>query len=143
MAQTKRQKASAERSKKWRAENKDRPVPPSRTRKVLAEYNAKWYAENREKVLAYHVARRERLRTEVLAHYGDACTCCGERRPEFLTMDHINGDGAAHRREINSKGGVHFYHWIIKNDFPAFLQILCMNCNCAKEWYGRCPHEDE
>lgn len=108
-----------------------------------SEANAAYYLKTREKQLAYQVARRERLRTEVFAHYGNECVCCGEKQPEFLTMDHINDDGAEHRKEINSKGGTHFYSWLIKNDFPEFVQILCMNCNCAKQWYGRCPHEDE
>lgn len=49
-------------------------------------------------------ARRRRLRAEVIAAYGGRCACCGEATPEFLSIDHVNNDGAQHRREINGGG---------------------------------------
>ncbi len=79
----------------------------------------------------------------VLNHYGGKCTCCGEDRLEFLTIDHINGGGCEHRRSLGSKGvGSRFYKWI-EDNFPEDLQVLCFNCNCAKGAYGYCPHEKE
>ena len=39
-----------------------------------------------------------KLRAQVIAAYGGACACCGENAPEFLQVDHINNDGAEHRR---------------------------------------------
>jgi hypothetical protein len=38
-----------------------------------------------------------RLRTMIVEGYGGACACCGERHPEFLALDHVNGGGNAHR----------------------------------------------
>ena len=63
-----------------------------------------------------------------------ACRGCGETNPGFLTIDHINNDGALHRRQINlGRGsGIHFYHWLKKNSYPSGYQVLCYNCNCGR-----------
>lgn len=80
-------------------------------------------------------------RMKVLIHYGDnppKCACCGESTYEFLAIDHVNNNGAQHRRQI---GRSRFYSWLINNNFPEGYQILCHNCNCAKGFYGECPHK--
>lgn len=59
---------------------------------------------------------------------------------EFLTIDHIDGNGAEHRRTLK-RGGITFYRWLINNGFPSGFQTLCYNCNCAKGQYGTCPHQ--
>lgn len=83
-----------------------------------------------------------RLKLKVLDRYGGKCACCGEAEPEFLAIDHINNDGAEHRREIGIKGGgTMFYQWLVKNNFPNGFQVLCFNCNFAKSQSGGCPHE--
>ncbi len=85
------------------------------------------------------------LRARVLAAYGGACACCGEREEVFLTVDHVNGDGAAHRLAL-AKGrrrqgsGTLVYRDICDRGFPPDFQILCFNCNYAKHRLGRCPH---
>lgn len=73
--------------------------------------------------------------------YGGACKCCGETEPQFLTIDHINGDGAESRR--NGEGsGSNLYQKIKKWGFPKDrFQLLCFNCNCAKRQFGTCPHK--
>jgi hypothetical protein len=84
--------------------------------------------------------RSVRLLNNVLAHYGARCVCCGEEEHGFLTIDHIENGGSVHRRTLKASGA-RWYRWIQKNDYPAFLQILCFNCNCAKGRLGECPHE--
>jgi hypothetical protein len=64
---------------------------------------------------------------------------CGESEVEFLGIDHIDGDGAQHRREVRPS---RIYLWLIKHKFPAGIQILCHNCNLSKGYYGACPHKD-
>ena len=65
----------------------------------------------------------------------------GESRIEFLGLDHINDDGAAHRRELGIRGGVHFYSWLRKTGYTyEALVVACHNCNMARAMYGRCPH---
>lgn len=67
--------------------------------------------------------------------------CCGEGIRDFMAIDHINGGGRKHRRDTKIRSGIDFVEWIIKNDFPDFLQLLCHNCNQSKAWLGKCPHE--
>lgn len=84
---------------------------------------------------------RNALKAEVLLGYGGACTCCGEREPAFLAVDHIDGGGNKHRKNLKLKGEG-FYKWVIANGFPKTLQILCHNCNWAKHVNGGvCPHK--
>ena len=84
------------------------------------------------------------LKKTIFDHYG-FCACCEESNLYFLTIDHINNNGAEHKRSIGRphQGGTGMYYWIIKNNFPSDLQSLCYNCNCAKHHSGLgfCPHE--
>lgn len=86
------------------------------------------------------VARNRAVGEEVLAHYGGVCACCGEHRYEFLSIDHPNNDGAAHRRSINMAS---LRHWLKRQGFPPGYRVLCMNCNFARGRFGYCPHEKE
>jgi hypothetical protein len=80
----------------------------------------------------------QRLRKEVLQEYGGKCACCGEPEPMFLGIDHINNDGAAHRRELKTT----LYRYLKDNNYPKDrFQILCHNCNIAKGLYKECPHK--
>jgi len=58
-----------------------------------------------------------------------ACVRCGESRLACLSIDHANGGGVAHKKEINKN----FYLWLIQNDFPDGYQTLCMNCQWVKK----------
>lgn len=82
----------------------------------------------------------DKCRQTVLNHYGAKCVCCGETVKQFLTIDHINGGGNQHRKEVGS--GRNMMVWIIKNNFPKDFQILCFNCNCGRQLNkGICPHK--
>lgn len=86
---------------------------------------------------------RIKIKDEVIKQYGNKCVCCGEKERIFLAIDHINEDGAKHRKEIiggPQRGGFHTYIWIRKNNFPNTFQVLCFNCNWAKS-RGGCPHK--
>lgn len=85
-------------------------------------------------------ARREKHRQQVLQHYGNKCACCGETEEHFLTIDHINNDGAKHKRALKRTDPATMRKWIIDNNYPDIFQILCYNCNCAKGKLGYCPH---
>jgi hypothetical protein len=97
-----------------------------------------------ERVLA-----RLRGRTyELLCHYSKSrkpkCECCGETNVEFLALDHINRDGAAHRREIEAqRAGWRLRQWLVsQKKLPTDLRVLCHNCNMALSFYGYCPHQE-
>lgn len=80
------------------------------------------------------------LRDACLQAYGGKCMCCNESDEIFLSFDHIYGDGQSHRKKVGS--GPALYRWLIKNEFPDTIQILCHNCNWAK-FRGGCPHQLE
>ena len=96
----------------------------------------KWHALG---VLGYSQRTRQRLRFEVIVHYGGKCACCGESNIEFLGIDHINGGGRAHRKSIGESG---LYCWLKRNNFPKGFRVLCHNCNQALGAYGYCPHRN-
>jgi hypothetical protein len=86
-----------------------------------------------------HIAAKRKI----FNHYGNGkCACCGETCLEFLSLDHIAGGGAIHRKEVGG-GGIKMYYWLIANDFPEGYRVLCHNCNQAIGAYGYCPHERE
>lgn len=85
-------------------------------------------------------AFNRKRKQQALDAYGRICQCCGEDNIEFLTIDHIDGGGSAHRR-ITGGGGSRTYNWLRCNGYPAGYQVLCMNCNMAKGAYGYCPHQ--
>jgi hypothetical protein len=88
-----------------------------------------------------------KLRDLVISHYGGyKCVCCGETEKLFLTLDHINDDGAAHRRSINPSAprqatSERLCSWLRDNNFPPGFQVLCFNCNIGKHRNGVCPHQ--
>jgi hypothetical protein len=128
------------------------------------EYN------QRPEVKARHLTRRQRpevkakakltsdnIRLKVLQVYSKrlsnsdipCCKCCNlNSYIGFLAIDHIEGRiemdsipelvkiGYSSKFSNNS-----LFLWIIKNNFPEGFQILCHNCNTAKGFYGKCPHE--
>ena len=98
---------------------------------------------------AKHKLYRDNLRMNVLLGYSKrhsnndiaCCNCCGQNsHTEFLAIDHILGqkqmDSIPELVKIgySSKLVDYFlYQWIVDNDFPDGLQILCHNCNQSKE----------
>lgn len=87
---------------------------------------------------------RRLVKVEVLTRYGGCfCVCCGESGIEFLTIDHMNNDGAEHRKKLGG-GGIRLYPWLKKNGYPSGYQVLCYNCNIARHWNGGvCPHRNK
>ena len=84
----------------------------------------------------------KKLRLLIFNYYSNnklECACCGEKEYGFLSLDHINGGGNTHRKEIGF--GTQLYCWIIKNNYPPIFQILCYNCNLSKGFLGECPHK--
>lgn len=88
--------------------------------------------------------RRERwatYRDQIVDAYGGACSCCGETTPEFLTIDHVNGDGRQHRLALGTSNRRIMLE-IIARGFPPEFRIQCYNCNCGRARNGGvCPHQ--
>lgn len=100
-----------------------------------------WRAKNYEHAKAYKRAWDQRLRKEVLDHYGGACVCCGETTLQFLALDHKNGGGTKHRQELGLRGSA-IWAWAKRQGFPDMFQVMCHNCNQAIGYYGSCPHKN-
>lgn len=113
----------------------------SEARKIYAR---EWRQQNRDKVNAQVRKGLRELRMAALAAYGGRCACCGEDTPEFLAIDHVNGDGAEHRKTLAKSGrggaGTPTYRWLKRNGYPEGFRVLCHNCNIAIGFYGACPH---
>ena len=86
--------------------------------------------------------KKLRLKHAAISYYGGKCACCKLDDFPFLTIDHINNDGAVHRK-ANKIIGRLIYNWLKKNNYPAGFQVLCFNCNSAKSIFGVCPHQRE
>lgn len=78
-----------------------------------------------------------RLKEIVYFSYGNTCAWCGQSDSIFFTIDHVNNDGAKQRKnKEHRESGIGLYKYIIDNNFPKTFQILCFNCNCAKQYRG-------
>lgn len=106
-------------------------------RDVIIQRVCEYAKNNRDKCNALAKNMRDRLKDEVISHYCDGeiqCKSCNEQDIDILSIDHINGNGAEHRREIGlgRKCGYHFYRWLNRNNFPEGFQVLCFNCQFRK-----------
>ncbi|MDP2861111.1 MAG: hypothetical protein Q8N98_05415 [bacterium] len=106
----------------------------SKHEKNGVEYQCKKCSSERQK------EQRKRNWEKILNHYGRKCFCCGVVHKEFLTIDHIKGDGAKHRKELN-RGRL--YAYIVREKFPKRFRLSCMNCNFAIGIHGYCPHKSK
>lgn len=103
-----------------------------------------------EKQLAKEHARthNNKLKLEALEHYGGAfCQCCGETQLLMLALDHIESNGADHRRELTGGRSMpgSSYVWAKKNNWPPIFKTMCHSCNFARHWTEgqKCPHQIE
>jgi len=116
---------------------------PRSKEKTYKRYR-KWAKRNRGMLNVKHKIWRVKLKKEVLEHYGDGnppkCLCCGETHIEFLSIDHIKKKRAGIKKD---RTGWSFYMRLRRERYPKGYQVLCFNCNCAKGFYGVCPHEKE
>lgn len=81
---------------------------------------------------------RDIVKYEVMHHYSNGkmcCNNCGIDVYPLLTVDHVNNDGAKHRREITKGRSVSsaLYQWLRSNNYPTGFQVLCQNCNYFKD----------
>lgn len=119
-------------------------------REARNTYSREWFRRNpdkrptKEKRSEYAHRSNLRVKKECISFYSNGlncCFCCGEKILEFLCIDHINGGGNKHRKEIGTRGSL--YWWLKRNDFPSGFQISCHNCNQGRQINGGiCPHKN-
>ncbi len=114
-----------------------------------------YYRDNKEAVLEQKRVYRQRfgdelnaksrrwrlsLKCEMIEAYGGKCSCCGEKELAFLTLEHTNGDGAEHRRQLKHPNKV--YTDLKRRGWPKDgYDVLCFNCNCSTAGGKICPHK--
>lgn len=96
----------------------------------------KWSQKNMDRRRIYHRLLSAKRKETVILRYGGKCECCsfadltlkvhGRR---FLQIDHINGGGGKHIRELGGK--VTLYDWLIRHNYPKGFRVLCASCNVA------------
>lgn len=69
------------------------------------------------------------------------CACCKVTERAFLCLDHINGGGTRERKE--GGGATRLYYRLVSEGYPPGYQVLCWNCNSAKHYSGKCPHQNK
>src|ERR1700681_4953946 len=69
-----------------------------------------------------------KVKEEVLTHYGKngRLQCCWENCEitdiDMLSLDHIENDGAEHRRKIGNQGGIRMYTQLRQLAYPSGFQ---------------------
>lgn len=117
----------------------DRKAYYDNNRDKMIAKTMNWRKGKEARHLANMKAYRLGLKQKLVNGYGGKCTCCGEATLQFLTIEHLNGDGQAHRKAMKSSQGT--YRDIISRNFPPEYTVLCMNCNHAKRFGNICPHQ--
>lgn len=82
---------------------------------------------------------------KVFAHYGVKCACpggCSVTEQKFLAIDHVGGWRKVHPERSTRPALVVLYNWIIDNNFPDTVRVLCHNCNFATRFNEPCPHQE-
>src|SRR3990167_2542029 len=108
---------------------------PEQRKAIEREYRRR----NRDKINEWKRGYSRRLRKKIVKRLGEECVCCRETRIEFLTIDHIAGNGKSDRAKYPSLSSfyVAFAHGrVALNGY----RLLCMNCNHSVGMYGYCPH---
>jgi hypothetical protein len=139
----------AARTREHQKKHRNDPRYKERQKAKLAELELKYghkrgadYKQNPDSVRRARKNYGHRLKNKIFSTLGERCVCCGETIVEFLTVDHINGGGAAHRKALGGRRGWTVYADIVRQGVPKDkFRILCMNCNWATRKGDECPHK--
>ena len=134
-------------NREWQKANPDRVRAAQERWKernpgIAAQRMREWREKNPERHKENNKRNYEKWKARAIDAYGgNRCNCCGETEPLFLSIDHVNNDGAEHRKSVAS--GIKFYKWLAENGYPDGFQVLCHNCNMGKYRNGGvCPHRN-
>ena len=134
--------ANPELSKKLQRERSKRFRERHPGNEAQKRHYYKYRDENIQRAVKNNRTRYRDRRLNCIEHYGNKCDCCGEINIEFLAIDHINGGGMKHRKELASKN-MNIFEYLTKNNYPEGYRVLCHNCNSSHGHYGYCPHQIE
>lgn len=132
------------RSRQYYQNNKEKHAAYGRVyrlkhKQIIKEKSRLKRLANKEQIRERTKQWKRATREKIITHYGGKCICCGEKEYKFLALDHKNGGGAQHKKQVGRSAS--FLNWIVRNNYPDIIQILCHNCNQAKGAWGICPHQ--
>jgi hypothetical protein len=108
-------------------------------RRKLKERDPEKWDEWRKRKNQRNNEIRRQMHREIIERYGGKCYCCGESILTFLALDHINGGGSKHRKELRGK---RIETWAKENGWPGIFRVACHNCNFGAHLNGGiCPHQ--
>lgn len=111
-------------------------------REARKKLNKDWIAKNRDRYNKAKSEYRFKIKMHALSHYSNgtmSCAMCGYANDvDALCLDHINDDGAEHRKSLGVAGrgtgaGTTMYERLRAMGWQEGLQVLCANCNTIKE----------
>ena len=106
-----------------------------RNKEKIAKSASLYFQKNKASLRETQKRYEKTIKERVIKAYSPngelKCSKCHETRVAALTIDHIAGGGAEHRR-ITKRFGPSFYHDLIRGGFPKGYQTLCMNCQFVK-----------
>jgi hypothetical protein len=137
----------------WHVKNRERQNKRTReyyllNKEKLDAYQKAYREEHKERHYALQAERQRKVKIAVRAFLGGKCSCCGISEFEFLTIDHVNNDGAKDKK--NGIQSSHIYWKILKmlksftprSEVEKTYRLLCFNCNSSKHFgHGKCVHE--
>lgn len=130
--------ATKEKNREYQARYKSKPG----MKEKYAQLNKDWISKNREQYNKAKSHYRFKLKLAAIGYYTNgsfSCAHCGYSADlDALCLDHIDNDGAQHRKELGCGGrgspsGTTIYERLKANGWMDGLQVLCFNCNTIKE----------
>lgn len=98
-------------------------------------YRRRYHQEHKEQLNEAYRKYRQKRKLETLAKYSMSgvprCNWCGIEDIDVLCLDHINDNGAQHKREEKYSD---IHTWLRTNNYPEGFQVLCYNCNMKKRF---------
>jgi hypothetical protein len=95
-----------------------------------AAYWRRYRRRNGPHTRALNQKGQQKLRDAVIAYLGGQCVQCGFANAQALQVDHVNGNGNAHRRMVTNYRTT--YRQILRGECEVAVQLLCANCNWIK-----------
>ena len=139
---TKRKEYQRKYQQEWRKAN------PSQWKDITHKADKKRGKTEKRKQELKEIKRRSHIRAKLRSFEllgGAMCKFCGNEKFEVLQVDHVNGGGAAHRKEIVNKYG-NIYNYLSRNPEEAKsgkYRALCADCHNAWTNYGVAPGHNE
>jgi hypothetical protein len=103
-------------------------------KKKLKKAQKAWFVRRTSGKVLRSPESSSKLKAEVMAAYGGACSRCGTEETSQLQLDHVENNGHQHRLLVSKgRAGIDFYKALKKADFPNRepykMDVVCFDCH--------------